>query len=303
MKGTFVVSEPRYPYVHVDVVPNRAEELGAALFELGALGVEERDDTTLVRSTNADVITLVASFADDASAQRALAALRGSDGRDVGIRDVRLEWVVGDAWRDAWKAHFRPTRVGKRLVVKPSWEAYTPAPGDVVLEIDPGRAFGTGTHESTRLVLAEIDRRVRGGERVLDVGAGSGILAVAAVLLGADRAVCVDEDADTVDVVRETAARNRVASRIRASAAPVQRVRGTFELVLANIEARVLVPLAAPIAARVGPEGTLVLSGILAGQEDTVARTYAPMVVEDAPRLGEWVALVLRHPRKRSRMR
>jgi ribosomal protein L11 methyltransferase len=124
---------------------------------------------------------------------------------------------------------------------------------------------------------------------------------VAAVLLGAARARCVDEDADTVAVVRETAARNRVASRVRASATPVQRLRGAYDLVLANIEARVLIPLAAPIAARLAPRGTLVLSGILAGQEDDVARAYAPLVVEAAPRLGEWVALVLSRPRRARR--
>jgi ribosomal protein L11 methyltransferase len=295
------MAQPRYPYVHVDVAPDRAEDVGVALFDLGALGVEERDATTLTRGADAGVVTLVASFPDERAARSAVSALGGASLRALGARAPRLEWVVGDDWRDAWKAHFRPTRVGDRLVIKPSWEAHAPGPGEVVLEIDPGRAFGTGTHETTRLVLAEVDRRVRGGERVLDVGAGSGILAVAAVLLGAARARCVDEDADTVAVVRETAARNRVASRVRASATPVQRLRGAYDLVLANIEARVLIPLAAPIAARLAPRGTLVLSGILAGQEDDVARAYAPLVVEAAPRLGEWVALVLSRPRRARR--
>jgi ribosomal protein L11 methyltransferase len=280
------VGEPRYPYVHVDVRAAEVEEISAALWELGAQGIEERDHTTLDRpvAPSGDVVTLVASFADDAGAAEAVAAIG---------REARVTHVVGDAWRDAWREHFKPTRVGERLVVRPSWEPFEAQAQDVVLTIDPDRAFGTGTHETTRLVMRELDRRVRGGEQVLDVGCGSGILAVAALLLGAQRARAIDVDEDAVRVARENAARNGVSARMRADATPVERVRGVYPIVVANIEAKVLVPLAKAIARRVAPGGVLVLSGILRGQEDEVRAAYPGFSLDSQPNDGEWVALVL----------
>lgn len=286
-----VPAEPRYPYIHVEVPRVDAEELSALLFECGAQGVEERDATTLDKPlTPGAEVMLVASFETEDDANDALAFLAELDPP----RQGRLEFVVGDAWRDAWRAHFKPTRIGKRLVVRPSWEPYDAEPNDVVLTIDPGRAFGTGTHETTRLVLTEIDARVRGGETVLDVGAGTGILAVAALLFGARSAVCIDNDADTVAVVLETGDHNAVTERLTAGTTPVEELDVTYDLVLANIEARVLIPLARVIAARVAPGGTLVLSGILVGQEDDVIAAYSTLRCEARPVMGEWAAIVLR---------
>ncbi len=286
-----MVEEARYPYVHVEAPQAESEELSTLLFELGASGVEERDATTLDKPlTPGAEVMLVASFETEADANEALEVLAELEPPRPG----RLEFVVGDAWRDAWRAHFKPTRIGARLVVRPSWEPFEAAPSDVVLTIDPGRAFGTGTHETTRLVLTEIDARVHGGETVLDVGAGTGILAVAALLFGAASARCIDNDADTVGVVVETAERNEVAARLEANTTPVEELSGTYDLVLANIEARVLIPLAGALAARVAPGGTLVLSGILVGQEDEVLAAYPTLRCEARPVMGEWAALVLR---------
>lgn len=285
---TSPAAPPRYPYVHVDVASAEVDRVSGELWGLGATGIEERDRTTLDKPVrDGDVVTLVASFPTEASAARAAKALPRA-------WSPRIEHVVGDAWRDAWRAHFKPTRLGRRLVVRPSWEPFEPGRGDVVLTLDPGRAFGTGTHESTRLVLTELDRRVRGGESVLDVGCGSGILGVAALLLGASRVRAVDVDPDSVEVTVENAELNGVAARVTASCTPVHRLRGSFDLVLANIQADVLVPLAAAISARVAPGGTLVMSGILVGQESTVLEAYRPMRKLAAPVEGEWVALVLR---------
>ncbi len=285
------MTEPRYPYVHVDVAPEEVEEASYLLWELGAQGVEERDATTLARNhspSTGDVagVTLVASFETDEAAQAALG--------ELSRWPARLAHVVGDAWREAYKQYFKVTRLGERLVIRPSWEPYEAQAGDVVVTVDPGRAFGTGTHESTRLLMKELDRIVRGGERVLDVGCGTGILAICALKLGAQDAYCIDVDPDAVEVTRENAESNRVSERVRASTEPVEQVNGSYPLVLANIQATVLIPLAGAIAARVSPGGTLLLSGILVGQEHDVQGAYPGFALEAAPVEGEWVALVLK---------
>jgi ribosomal protein L11 methyltransferase len=277
------MSEPRYPYLHVAVAPEEIEEVSYLLWELGAQGVEERDATTLNKSDAGP--TLVASFADEATA---LAAIEG-----LAPRAARLEHVVGDAWRDAYKQYFKVTRLGPRLLIRPSWEPYQAQEQEVVVTVDPGRAFGTGTHESTRLLMAALDREVRGGERVLDVGCGTGILAICALMLGARDALCLDVDPDAVAVTRENALANGVEARLSAAITPLAEVQDVFALVLANIQASVLVPLAGALAARVAARGRLMLSGILRGQEPEVLAAYPEFELVEAPVEGEWIALIL----------
>jgi ribosomal protein L11 methyltransferase len=142
--------------------------------------------------------------------------------------------------------------------------------------------------------MTQLDRIVRGGEQVLDVGCGTGILAICALKLGAKDAYCIDVDPDAVEVTRENAAINEVSALVRASAEPVEGVVGTFPLVLANIQATVLIPLAGAIAARVAPGGRLLLSGILVGQESDVQAAYPGFALEASPVEGEWIALVLK---------
>lgn len=281
------MSEPRYPYLHVAVPSAEVDLASSALFDLGALGIEERDASTLLKSAGPDTSLLVASFADDASAQAARAELG---------YPAELEHVVGDAWRDGWRAYFKPLRVGPRFVVRPSWEAYEARPEDLVITLDPGQAFGTGTHETTQLLLGALSEHVRPGMRVLDVGTGSGILAVGACLLGAAHVIAVDVDELAVTATNENAAANGVAARVSASQTPVEQLREQFPLVLANIEARVLVPLAPVIMERVAPGGTLLLSGLLHADAEQVARVsaaYGSMRVLAEPRAGEWYAVVL----------
>lgn len=283
------MTEPRYPFVHVDVDLDDSETVASALWDLGATGVEERDQSTLAKAEEGRVI-LVGAFENDTDAEEALAALR-----EIGL-DAHIEVVVGDAWRDEWRKYFKPTRIGARVVVRPSWEPYDAEPGDVVVTIDPGRAFGSGLHETTRLVLRSLDSHLPAGVRVLDVGCGSGILAVAAVKLGAASAVAIDNDPDAADVATENAEENDVADRIVASTDDVAALTEEFPFVVANIEAKVLIPLAVPIASRVAPGGALVLSGILRGQEDEVRAAYPALDLEATEFDGEWVALRLRRP-------
>jgi ribosomal protein L11 methyltransferase len=219
---------------------------------------------------------------------------------------VRQQAAVPEAeWRDAWKKYFHVTRVTPRIVVVPSWERHEAAAGEVVIDLDPGMAFGTGTHATTRLVLGELDRLAGDGlapDRVLDVGAGSGILAIAAVKLwpGAT-ALAIDNDPIAVAASAENAAHNQVAGAVRCEGTPVEQVEGAWPLVLANIQAHVLRALADAIVARLAPGGTLVLSGLLTPQapavaEEYVARGLTLISVKESPDDAAWASATLVRP-------
>jgi ribosomal protein L11 methyltransferase len=241
-----------------------------------------------------EIVTLVAAFP---TREAALEAIEAFDPE----LSPRLEEVVGDEWRDAWKEHFEPFRLSPRLVVRPPWREASPElvseqPETIVLELEPGRAFGTGLHETTSLVAQALDTRRSelAGVEVLDVGCGSGILALAAIALGAASARAVDVDPDAARITAENAARNAMESRVRADTADMGALGSQWKVVVANIQAEVLIPHAAALVALVAPGGLLVLSGILVSQRDAVRAAYASLVLEEAPEKGEWVALVLR---------
>jgi ribosomal protein L11 methyltransferase len=288
------VSEPRYPYVHVDVTPEMVDETSALLFELGAEGVEERDEGTLAKSQASGKVTLVAAFPTRAEAEQAIAEL----GPDLA---ARYEEIVGDAWRDAWKEHYRPftiarTKDGRSVVVRPPWEPHTPKEGEHVLELEPGRAFGTGLHETTRLVAQALADHAGElpGITLFDVGCGSGVLALVALSFGAARAVAIDIDPESIDVTRENAERNALSDRVEASTAPLESTELVSPVVVANIEARVLIPMAPELVRHVAPGGLLLLSGILVPQKDDVRAAYPDFELLAAPEMGEWTLLALR---------
>lgn len=288
------MSEPRYPYVHVDVTPEMVDETSALLFELGAEGVEERDEGTLAKSQASGKVTLVAAFPTRAEAEQAIAEL----GPELA---ARYEEIVGDAWRDAWKEHYRPftiarTKDGRSVVVRPPWEPHTPKEGEHVLELEPGRAFGTGLHETTRLVAQALADHAGelSGITLFDVGCGSGVLALVALSFGAARAVAIDIDPESIDVTRENAERNALSDRVEASTGPLESTELVSPVVVANIEARVLIPMAPELVRHVAPGGLLLLSGILVPQKDDVRAAYPDFELLAAPEMGEWTLLALR---------
>lgn len=210
--------------------------------------------------------------------------------------DVQSRYVAEEQWADAWKEFFHVERYG-RIVVVPSWREYDPQPGDVTLTLDPGMAFGTGQHETTRMCLEALDRHVRPGMRVLDVGSGSGILAVAAARLGARSVTAVDIDPVCVRVTQENAAANGVGGVVEAREGSlgaqwpfgVAGARG-FDIVVANILAGVIIDMARELALALAPRGRLIASGIIARreQEVAVALAAAGLRVEQAREMGEW---------------
>jgi ribosomal protein L11 methyltransferase len=215
------------------------------------------------------------------------------------IPEPQFRVVAEQDWSEAWKAHYRVVRVGERTVIVPQWLSYDPKPGEIVLLLDPGMAFGTGTHPTTRLCLEAIEGLPLQGQRVLDVGTGSGILAIAAAKWGAAEVVGVDVDELAVASAGRNVAANGVASTVRISSGSLDGVEGTYDVVLVNILARVICALLEQGLVRyLAPGGTIVASGIVDTQEGEVREAMAAQGIEVVGRSVErdWVALLGRVP-------
>ena len=231
----------------------------------------------------------------------ALGHLQAFDLRGIG--ELRTRIIQEADWAEAWKSFFPVLRVGRRLVIRPTWRRHRARRDDVVIALDPGMAFGTGLHPTTRLCLAALEPLAEDGRldgaRVLDVGCGSGILSIAAVKLGASDAFGVDTDPIAIESTMANARRNRLARRIRALAGSLPSGEAAFDVVLANLIAGVLVPLAGVLRDELRPGGTLVASGIFIDREAEVRSAFEDAGLRVGARAaeGDWVALVASRPR------
>lgn len=248
--------------ITVELEAGQAEALSEALIEAGADSVDLEPHAPLTR--------LIALAARDADPRRLVEHAARSAG--IPLPEFHTGNVDDDDWVRRSQAQFGPTRAGKRLWIVPSWHT-PPDPPALAVRLDPGLAFGTGAHPSTRLVLARMEAVLRGGERVLDYGCGSGILAIAAGKLGAADIDAVDIDSQALVVTRENARLNDVALR---AMLPGALPSGTYELVLANILAGPLIGLAPELTARTRAGSRVLLSGLLEGQAADVQAAYAP---------------------------
>lgn len=281
--------------------------VGAAdLDDIAALVVDEVAAAAAGTELRGDEVVFWAPLAEseEALAQARSAVSRWAEGgAAVDPARVRLSAAMPEQeWRDAWKRYFKVTRITRQIVVVPSWETYQPGAGEVIVELDPGMAFGTGTHATTRAVLEDMQALAdagRGFDRVLDVGAGSGILAIAAIKLWGASAVCIDNDPIALEACRDNAAKNGVT--LVAEALSLADETARYPLVLANIQAHVLRELRVALCERVLPGGTLILSGILTPQAQALAEEFVAVGmtlvrVRAASDDAQWTAVVLERP-------
>ena len=226
-----------------------------------------------------------------------LKALPDMAGFDLGALTVSRQGVKEQDWSECWKQYYKPFRAGKRLVIKPSWENWEKQPGDLIIELDPGMAFGTGTHETTAMCVELIEKHYRGG-KVLDVGTGSGILAIAAARLGATDVLGVDIDPMAVRVARENVEKNGLSAVIDIREGDLVAGLGDVrcDFAVANILADVIALLAGPLKKHLVPGAQFVCSGILKEREDDVKAVLEKNGYRLFDRLqkGDWVALAAR---------
>lgn len=285
-----------YPYVQVTLPAARADEAADLLLGAGASGLETRDASTLI-ATAVDLAIVIGWFGDPAAAEAAAALARRALG-GAGA-EVEAGGAEDPGWREAWRAHFRPMRFGRRLWVAPPDEDPPSASLDddaAVVRIVPSGAFGTGTHESTALMLELLDELVRPGCRVLDAGCGSGILSLAAARLGAGHVRGVDIDPEAVEVALENAALNGLAARCALDGTPLDRLEGRYDLVLANLSAPVLIREKGRLAGLVEAGGWLLWSGLLESDLGEVGAPPGLAPTHDRRRNG-WAAQAWRRAR------
>jgi ribosomal protein L11 methyltransferase len=283
----------------IEVEIARVGETAAAtqLWSFGTTGIEVSEDRD-----RPDWITLRAYFenAPDEAKLRAqiLRALRLSDLPEMALRSLTSQMVADQDWLAEWKKGYEPVVIGERLLIVPSWKLNETAPGNrLVIQIDPGMAFGTGTHETTRGCLEMLEKYWRGGA-LLDVGTGTGILAFAAAKLAPGaRVVGFDVDPEAIEVAQENAEINGVAEAVELE---VNRLSSfysqQFDVVLANLTADVITPLATDFARVIKAGGRLITSGILREQADEVRAAITShhfTEIENRPD-GEWITIVFR---------
>lgn len=270
----------------VEVPPELADAVAWLLASSSGLAAEVRDDQTMSKARGAQVVVSMETAPDEALVAAVRASLQQVGAPDAPVSTRRHD---DDGWREGWRAFFQPAVLSPRIGVHPPWADAPDVAAPV--EIDPGMAFGTGSHATTRGVARMLDGilAARPGARVLDVGCGSGVLAIAAARLG-HRAVGVEIDPVALENARRNVAANGVEVELVCGSA--DDIAERFPVVVANILARILVQIAPEVTARCG--GDLVLSGLLENQEAEVLAAYAPLRPVARATEGEWVVLHLR---------
>lgn len=220
---------------------------------------------------------------------------------DMGTLEMDMQNVADEDWSENWKKYYKPFRIGSHLVVKPTWEPYQAQREDLVIELDPGMAFGTGTHETTNMCMQLLEKHLQDGMRVMDVGTGSGILAIAAARLGAKQVLAIDIDPSAVKVANENVALNGVQDQVRVVVGDLCKSEAMpCDLAVANIVADAICMLAGPLTRHLEKDRLLICSGIIREREQDVmnAALQAGYTLFDRIEKGEWVALALRNEGK-----
>lgn len=219
-------------------------------------------------------------------------------GVDLGSLDIELASVREEDWSNTWKKYYKPMKVSDRIVIKPSWETYNKKKGQVILTLDPGMAFGTGTHETTMLCMQAIDQYIRPDHSLIDIGCGTGVLSIGALLLGAKAATAIDLDGNAVEIARKNAQINKVLDRMTlVHGNLLDEIEGSYDIVVANIIADVIIELSQYATNYIKAGGLFISSGIIHERLDEVIEQIESvgLIIEKVEKMGEWAMVVSRY--------
>lgn len=269
------------------------------LMENGAGGVEI-DDSDLSQVELATYFQAQAGLVELLpELEQKIAQLR-EFGLDPGKGTVKLAELDDDSWADVWKKYYHPVRLTRYLTIVPSWESYTPETTDEkVIKLDPGRAFGTGTHPTTKLALQALETVVRGGETMIDVGTGSGVLSIAAKYFGVAQIAAYDVDSEAVKAAEENLALNDMQDAITVGANDLLAgIKTKVELITANILAEIIVPLIPQAYECLKPGGIFITSGIIADKKDLIASELEAkgFVIDQILNMKDWYSIIAHMP-------
>jgi len=298
------------------------EAMSELLFDVGAKGVVIEDKEDLLRFINEGEGF---DYADSELTERydSTVKVKGylpdTDGTHDVISDikVRVEWLLNkdlgiditpgtvsvneiyeQDWAHSWKEYFKPVKVSELMFIKPSWESYAASPGDIVIDMDPGMAFGTGTHETTILCLRALEKYVRQDSWVLDIGCGTGVLGIAAILLGAKRAVLIDNDPQAIKVAEANSIKNGTYEKtLFINGNLLDRADGKFDILVANISSKVLERMIPECTLFLEHKGFLIVSGILKESIDAIVSVMndSGISLAESHTLGDWAVVVGQH--------
>ncbi|NEU31646.1 50S ribosomal protein L11 methyltransferase [bacterium LRH843] len=214
---------------------------------------------------------------------------------DLGHNKVHLTEVDEEDWATAWKKYYKPVKVSKSITITPTWEEYTPDGEEIIIELDPGMAFGTGTHPTTVLCIQALEKVIQGNEHVVDVGTGSGVLSIAAAKLGAEKVLALDLDQVAVVSAEQNVSLNQVGDMVSVRQNHLlKNVEGKYDVIVANILAEIIVQFVQDAAAILKPNGTFITSGIISRKQEEVeeALLAGGFAIEEVVEMEDWVAII-----------
>lgn len=298
---------------------HEATEVIAEIFhEVGATGVVIEDPelvnayrnsgawdyTDIPEAMNTEVVTVKAYLPADETLddklrifEQKVDTLAGND-IDKGSGDISCSEIQDEDWATSWKKFFHPVKIGDLIVIKPSWEEYNASPVDIIIELDPGMAFGTGTHPTTAMCVRQLEEIITGGMEVFDVGTGSGVLAITAAKLGATKVRAVDFDPTAVRIAKENVKINDVSDLVQVAESDLLKgIEGQADVIIANIIADIIIRLLDDIPHKLKKGGTLLASGIIADRLADVTEAVIDhgLTVDKVVEEGGWAAMVIHH--------
>lgn len=301
-QSSFTHRPPRaWHKITINVPSQFADTASAFMASLTTSGIEQKCNAPGQPDTGREEIT--AYFPEEKNPTPVISTIHdflnslNNKGSDSAPASLTNERIIEEDWNSRWKEHFKPFKLTKRLVIKPTWEHYEPQSDELILEMDPGMAFGTGLHASTRLALQLIDESftTKRPATVLDIGTGTGILGMYCALLGTKTVIGIDNDIDARTAASDNINMNHLETLMTIDPHDLSDIDGLFDLVIANITQDVLTLLAPKILARLTTGGRIVLSGILTGsQTDAIKNLYSSLglVLTQENSDGEWTALL-----------